>query len=111
MAWKPLCAAHDVEAGSMRVIQADGVNFLVLRSAEGRALVVPPSCPHMKADLCEGFFDGQVLTCAKHLWQWSASDGSVAGIAEAPLLVYPSREAEGTLHVDFKEELLYGHEE
>lgn len=95
----------------MKVVHADGVNFLVLKSAEGRALVVPPSCPHMNTELCDGFFDGEVLTCSKHLWQWSASDGSMVGIAEAPLLVYPSREADGTLEVDFGEELRYGHEE
>lgn len=111
MSWKPLCSMNDIEAGSMKVIQTEGTNFLVLRSGGGAALVVPPTCPHMTAELCEGFFDGSVLTCTKHLWQWSAKDGSMMGIAEAPLLVYPSREMEGTLQVEFDGELLYGHEE
>lgn len=94
----------------MKVIQIYDSRFLVLRAAEGSALVVPPTCPHMTADLCDGFFDGEVLTCAKHLWQWSCKDGSMMGIAEVPLLVYPSRENEGTLQIEFEDELRYGHE-
>lgn len=110
MSWKSLCATKDVEVGDMKVVESEGINFLVMRSDDGSALVVPPTCPHMTAELCEGFFDGSVLTCAKHLWQWSARDGAQMGIAEAPLLVYPSREVGDTLEIEFKSELRYAHQ-
>jgi len=38
--------------------------------------------------LCEGLFDGAVLTCHQHLWQWDIRSGAPMGLAEAPLEVY-----------------------
>ena len=111
MNWIPICPVDEVAEGEMKTVESGDQRFLVLRGAEGETLVVPPTCPHMNTELCDGFFDGSVLTCAKHLWQWSVKDGSMMGIAEAPLLVYPSRQTEGTIEVKFETELRYGHEE
>lgn len=107
MVWKPLCKLEEMEQGSMNIVTVDGTEFLVLRGEADEILVVPPSCPHMSASLCEGFFDGSLLTCSKHLWQWSVKDGSKHGIAEAPLAVYPSKEMDGAICVDFEKELRY----
>ena len=38
--------------------------------------------------MCEGLFDGAVLTCHQHLWQWDIRSGAPMGLAEAPLEVY-----------------------
>lgn len=47
------------------------------------------SCPHQSQPLCEGAFDGDVLTCLEHLWQWSLrSGGEPRGLAETPLAMY-----------------------
>ena len=72
-------------------------------------LVIPPSCPHMNASLCDGFFDGEVLTCEKHLWQWNGSSGTAMGIAELPLNIYESTLKDGCLHVNFMKELKYAY--
>lgn len=111
MEWKSICDADQIGAGEMQIIETDGARFLVLKGTDDEPLVVPPVCPHMTMDLCDGFFDGEILTCAQHLWQWSAKDGSVhGGIAERPLLVYPSRKINGVLEIQFESELRYGHE-
>lgn len=110
MAWKHLCPVNFVEPGSTQAITVDGVEFLIIRADDGRFLVVPPTCPHMSASLCDGFFDGKLLTCAKHLWQWSVPDATPCGQAEAGLLQYPSEEREGQLYVDFTSELRYPHQ-
>lgn len=110
MAWKPLCKLGDVEPATMKVFGRDGTDFLVLRGSEDEILVVPPSCPHMATSLCEGFFDGSVLTCSQHLWQWSVKDGSIQGIAEEPLAVYASKAESDVVSVDFEEELRYHHQ-
>jgi len=109
MAWKRLCSLADVAPCSLGSFTIDGIGFLVVRGDE-RFIVVPPFCPHMSAPLADGFFDGHLLTCALHLWQWSASDGSAQGIAEAPLMVYPSKVADGDICVNFDEELQYKHQ-
>lgn len=110
MAWKAICPLDDIDPASMKAVTKDSIEFLVLRGDSGRVLVVPPSCPHMQTPLCEGFFDGAVLTCSQHLWQWSVEDGSMQGIAEAPLAIYPSKVEGGEVLIDFEQELRYAHE-
>ncbi|MGH8599695.1 MAG: cyclic nucleotide-binding domain-containing protein, partial [Burkholderiales bacterium] len=46
-------------------------------------------CPHQDTPLCEGLYDGSVLTCHLHLWQWDIRNGAPIGLAEAPLQRYP----------------------
>jgi toluene monooxygenase system ferredoxin subunit len=107
MAWKRLCKLDQVEAGSRTAVSMDGTEFLVYRGDDDAILVVPPTCPHMDTPLCEGFFDGALITCSQHLWQWSVKDGSMQGIAELPLAVYPSKRVDGVLEIDFERELRY----
>jgi toluene monooxygenase system ferredoxin subunit len=64
-------------------------------------VVIAPACAHMSTPPAEGFFDGCFLTCSKHLWPFSIDNGGAAvGIAEAPLLKYEVKEADGTLWVN-----------
>lgn len=94
----------------MRAFRIDGVELLMIRGATNY-LVVPPFCPHMAAPLAEGVLDGHVLTCNKHLWQWSIDDGGeCVGLAEAPLLTYPTKEEKGDIYVDLSTILRYEHE-
>ena len=110
MGCKQLCKIDEIDQGSMKLVSVEGTEFLVLRGLEDEILVVPPSCPHMEGRLGDGFFDGSLLTCSQHLWQWSIKDGSMQGCAEAPLAVYPSREVDGAVCIEFEQELRYEHE-
>lgn len=107
---KKLCALDEVERGTMKLVTLEGTDFLVLRGNADELMVVPGRCPHMDAPLCEGFFDGELLTCSQHLWQWSVKDGSMQGCAEAPLAIYPSRAVEGSVCIDFERDLTYHYE-
>ena len=107
MAWKALCNLDEIEPGSKTSVTKEGCEFLVYRGDGDAILVVPPSCPHMDTPLCEGFFDGELITCSQHLWQWSVKDGSMQGLAEIPLAVYPSKRVDGVLEIDFEHELTY----
>ena len=80
------------------------------RIAHGH-LVIPPVCPHMSTPLSAGFFDGCILTCSKHLWQFSIEDGGTAvGMAEGPLLTYETKEIDGAVYVNVERELKYEHQ-
>jgi toluene monooxygenase system ferredoxin subunit len=108
--WRKLCGLNDVPEVSMRAFRIDGVELLMIRGAT-TYLIVPPFCPHMAAPLAEGVLDGHVLTCNKHLWQWSIEDGGTClGLAEAPLLTYPTKEEKGDIYVDLATILQYEHE-
>lgn len=109
MTWTRLCKLNEVPPNEMRAYTVSGIDLIVLRGAEGY-LVIPPSCPHMANPLIDGFFDGCVLTCNKHLWQWSIIGGSPIGEAEKPLLTYQTQTRDGEIWVNLEKELLYEHE-
>ena len=109
MAWERLCETDEIVPCEMRTFDVDGIVVLALRSDAGY-MAIPPSCPHMSNPLVDGFFDGKVLTCNKHLWQWSAPGGRPQGVAEAPLLSYETKIEEGSLWVNLERELVYEHE-
>ena len=107
MAWHKLCALEDIAAGEMRPADIQGTPVLVVRGNEGY-LVIPPSCPHMENALADGVFDGCVLTCTKHLWQWTIPDGEpTGGEAERGLLAYESETRDGSIWVNFERPLQY----
>src|SRR5438046_10663014 len=62
---------------------------LVVANSGGEFFGFQAICPHQEVPLCEGLFDGSVLTCHMHLWQWDVRTGAPLGIAEAPLQRYP----------------------
>lgn len=109
MAWHKLCNLDDVPPGELWAYILDGIEMIVLRGHEGY-LVIPPTCPHMATPLIEGFFDGRVLTCSKHLWQWSVPGGQSIGEAERPLLKYDAQTRGSEIWVNLVKELLYDHQ-
>lgn len=109
MNWKRACALSDLEDNSMKPMTVGGIDLLVIRSGD-TVRAIPPSCPHMRTALAEGFFDGCVLTCIKHLWQWTVDDGKPMGQAEAPLLKYETRQEDGQVYVNVETELRYEHQ-
>ncbi|MGE5615955.1 MAG: Rieske 2Fe-2S domain-containing protein [Bacillota bacterium] len=106
MAWHKLCKLEDVPPGKMRECSANGIPIVVVRGDEG-FIAIPPTCPHMDNPLAEGFFDGCILTCSKHLWQWSIPGGEPIGEAEVALLRYPTEARDGDIWVEVDRELEY----
>ncbi len=56
-------------------------------------------CPHQGTCLAEGFYNGAVLTCHKHLWQWDITTGKAIGLAETPLEPYLVEIEDGEIFV------------
>lgn len=109
--WHKVCELASSASGSLVETEVGSIPVLFIHGQSQR-LVVPRSCPHMSASLAEGVFDGHVLTCTKHLWQWSIDDGGAPlGEAEAALLRYETKEVEGVLYCRANEELRYEHED
>lgn len=57
-------------------------------------------CPHQEVALCDGLYDGSVLTCHQHLWQWDIRTGAPMGLAELPLELYKVSVENGALFID-----------
>ena len=81
MTRQAICKAADIPLNGIR--QFD--NICVINAGD-RFFACQASCPHEGVALCEGIFDGEVLTCLEHLWQWSLREGGEPrGLAEKAL--------------------------
>ena len=83
-----VCPREQVPANGMIQCETqDGLKLLVVNSGDDY-FAYQAMCPHQEVPLCEGLYDGAVLTCHQHLWQWDIRTGAPMGIAEAPLERY-----------------------
>lgn len=89
MAKRMVCRVADVPENTLKECEVEGGLKLVVANAGGEFYAFQSQCPHQDVALCEGLFDGSVLTCHMHLWQWDVRTGAPLGIAEAPLERYP----------------------
>lgn len=82
-----VCKRDELASREMRGFDLpSGARVVVLRS-EDRIFACKRECPHQEVDLDEGMFDGEVLTCQQHLWQWKVETGEPLGVAECALLI------------------------
>jgi toluene monooxygenase system ferredoxin subunit len=84
-----VCPRSQVPANGMIECTAqDGAKLLVANAGD-EYFAYQAMCPHQEVALCEGLYDGAVLTCHQHLWQWDIRTGAAIGLAEAPLESFP----------------------
>jgi toluene monooxygenase system ferredoxin subunit len=83
-----ICRRADVPANGMIECQAEGGQKVLVANSGDDYFACQAICPHQEVALAEGLYDGSVLTCHQHLWQWDIRSGSPIGIAEAPLACY-----------------------
>ena len=88
MAKRMICRTGDVPANGLKECELEGGMKLLVANSGSEYFAVQAVCPHQEVALCEGMYDGSVLTCHQHLWQWDIRTGAPMGIAEAPLERY-----------------------
>jgi len=87
---RPLvCKVADIPENGLKECAVEGGLKLVVANAGGEFFGYQAMCPHQDVALCEGLYDGSVLTCHQHLWQWDIRTGAPIGLAEAPLEGFP----------------------
>jgi toluene monooxygenase system ferredoxin subunit len=84
-----ICSTADVHVNCLKQCESSvGAKVCVINAGD-RFFACQAFCPHEGVALCDGVFDGDVLTCLEHLWQWSLrSGGEPRGLAEQALQMY-----------------------
>ena len=82
-----VCKTADIPENGMKGYELAGRRVLIAQS-EGCYYAYQGLCPHQDVCLDEGIYDGSLLTCHQHLWQWNIKTGEAVGLAEAPLERY-----------------------
>lgn len=83
-----ICRRADVPDNGTKECDAPGGIKVLVANSGGEYFACQAMCPHQDVALCEGLFDGAVLTCHQHLWQWDIRTGAPIGLAEMPLECY-----------------------
>jgi toluene monooxygenase system ferredoxin subunit len=74
---------------------------VLLVNVDGRVRAYENRCPHQQSNLDAGEFDGETITCWRHLWQFDAATGRGINPRSACLTPYPCSVADdGTIFVE-----------
>jgi toluene monooxygenase system ferredoxin subunit len=99
MTRKLVCRAADIPSNGMKECEAEGGLKLLVASSGEDYFAYQAICPHQEVPLCEGLYDGSVLTCHQHLWQWDIRTGAPIGLAEAPLEYFDVKVEDGNIYI------------
>ena len=90
----------DLWEGDMTSVTIEGQDVLLINVA-GQVRAYSNLCPHQDGPLADGDFDGQTLTCLRHLWEFDASTGCGINPANAQLKVFGCQvDDDGAIWVD-----------
>ena len=103
-----VCRVGDVPANAMKECAAEGGLKLLVANAGGEFFAYQAVCPHQDVPLCEGLYDGAMLTCHMHLWQWDIRSGAPVGLAETALERYDLSVDGDSIYVESKSALEMG---
>lgn len=74
MSWQAAAKLSEIREGGIHPVNVDGVDLILLRH-EGGVAAYLDYCPHEGAQLSFGERQGEVLICAKHLWEFDVRSG------------------------------------
>jgi toluene monooxygenase system ferredoxin subunit len=72
--WQPVVEFEEIFEGFINKVSASGVKLILLR-IDGELFAYEDACPHERHPLSLGELEGDILTCAKHLWEFEIRTG------------------------------------
>ncbi|GAB6986529.1 Rieske 2Fe-2S domain-containing protein [Nocardioides pyridinolyticus] len=100
MQWQETIHIDDLWEGEMAPVEVDGTRVLLV-NVDGVVKAYQNRCPHQAWALDEGDFDGETLTCVRHMWSFDAASGKGVNPDDTCLNGYPCEVGEdGMIRVD-----------
>ena len=102
MSWQAIADLSQLGEGAIHPVNVDGIDLILLRFAGGVSAFLD-SCPHEGAQLSFGEREGDVLICARHLWEFDVRTGEHISRVRRPehdLKKAPARIVDGKVEVD-----------
>ena len=96
-----LCARLDLQAGTLKAFDVQGVTWPVLATVvDGEVVAVPGVCPHEDVPLANGTLERGELTCPGHGYAFDLRDGKCTHDPTLVLRRYPVTIVGGEVYVD-----------
>lgn len=102
MTWQAVAELSEIREGAIHPVNVEGIDLILLRFEDGVSAFLD-SCPHEGAQLSFGDREGDVLICARHLWEFDVRTGEHISRVRRPehdLKRAPARVAGGKVEVD-----------
>ena len=71
---RKVTTSSDITSGGLKTVEMDG-RKIVLYNVEGNLYATDGTCPHQGGPLGDGLFEGKIVTCPWHAWQFDVSNG------------------------------------
>jgi toluene monooxygenase system ferredoxin subunit len=104
MNWSKAEGMGNLWDGEMRSCRLEGRRVLVLKQ-DGAVRAYEDKCAHLGVPMSEGRFEGGVLTCRAHEYQYDADTGMGINPRAARLKSYPAKLEGGDVWVDVTAEI------
>jgi toluene monooxygenase system ferredoxin subunit len=91
MSYQKICTLDDVWEGEMMEYTLGAHKVLLVGIPGGDVRAYQAVCPHQDIPLCEGGFDGRVIVCRAHQWEFDANTGLGVNPSDCKLAQYPIR--------------------
>jgi len=97
--WIEVGTLDDLWEGEYTDVEVDEELILLVHFSGGQLRAYQGICPHQEIALADGDFDGKILTCTAHSWQFDASTGQGVNPTGCQLYRYEIKVEEETIYV------------
>ena len=97
--WREAMPLDEPWEGEMEGVEVDGHKILLV-NIDGEIRAYRNRCPHQAWELSDGDFDGENITCCRHLWTFNAESGQGVNPENCQLVGYPCSVVDGMIMVD-----------
>jgi toluene monooxygenase system ferredoxin subunit len=99
LAWIEVATLDDLWEGAVTDVHVGDALILLVHLPGSDIRAYQGHCPHQRTALADGHLDGQLLTCAAHLWQFNLSTGQGVNPQVCQLYRYPVKVEDKTISV------------
>ena len=102
--WVAVATLDDLWEGEITDVQVGDDLILLVHLGSGDIRAYQGYCPHQRTPLAKGRFDGRILTCAAHLWQFNLCTGEGVNPKGCQLYRYQAKLQDVTIFVGIARE-------
>lgn len=98
--WHDVAGADQVQCGDVIEARVDGCQLAIVRTQKDAYFAIDALCTHGKANLAEGFVDGDEIECPKHNGRFNVVTGeAVAHPVKVAVRTHPCQVRDGRVEV------------
>ena len=99
MGFVEVAKIEEIKSGEGKTIEANG-KTIALFNSDGMFYAIDNTCAHRQGPLGEGYFDGKLVTCPLHGWQYDITNGECQTMPNMHVASYKTKIEYGKIFVE-----------